>query len=58
MGGEITMWGCYKMDGNEWTLKAKCYCTAKTVNEAIEKSNKLEKQGILTIIREIGECIK
>lgn len=52
------MWGCFKMDGNEWTVKAKCYCTAETVDEAIEKSNKLEEKGILTIVREVGEWIK
>lgn len=45
------MWGCYKIDGKEWTIYAKCYCLSKTVDEAIEKSNKLEERGILTIVR-------
>lgn len=49
------MWGCYKIDGKEWSPNAKCYCTAKTVDEAIEKSNRLEKErGISTIVREVG----
>lgn len=40
----VNVWGCYKIDGKEWTPNAKCYCTAETVDEAIEKSNKLEEK--------------
>ena len=47
------MYGCFKIDGNEWTVKAKCYCIAETEREAIKKSNRLAAKGILTIVRKI-----
>ena len=47
------LFGCFLMDGEEWTINAKCVCLADTIDEAIYKSNKLEEIGILTIVREI-----
>lgn len=47
------MFGCFKIDGKEWTVQAKCYCLADTMEEAIKKSNKLQEKGILTIARSI-----
>lgn len=47
------MFGCFLMNGKEWTIFAKCVCISETLDDAINKSNKLEEKGILTIVREI-----
>ena len=48
------LFGCFLMDGKEWTIYAKCICLADTIDEAIKKSDfLLEKKGIFTIVREI-----
>lgn len=53
------LWGCYLMDGNEFTIYGKCICLAETIDEAIYKSNKLEeKKGILTIVRQVGDTVQ
>ena len=48
------MYGCFLMDGNEFTIYAKCLNLSDNIDDAIKKSDYLlEKKGIMTIVREI-----
>lgn len=48
------MYGIFKIDGTEWTVKGKCYCIAHTWKEAMKKSVRLSiLKGISTIVKKV-----